>query len=61
LRINATTYLVSVSIRKKISIADMPICIAGGVALDQTCADAKPSVAVFIGVMPADFQLLVSP
>ena len=47
-----TTYLVSVSIRKKISIADIAnAALAGGVAIGATCADASHTVAVFIGVM----------
>jgi ammonium transporter Rh len=47
-----TTYLVSVSIRKKISIADIAnAALAGGVAIGSTCADASHTVAVFIGVM----------
>lgn len=47
-----TTYLVSVSIRKKISIADIAnAALAGGVAIGSTCADASHTVAVFIGIM----------
>lgn len=47
-----TTYLVSVSIRKKISIADIAnAALAGGVAIGATCADASHTLAVFIGVM----------
>ena len=47
-----TTYLVSVSIRKKISIADIAnAALAGGVAIGSTCADASHTMAVFIGVM----------
>ena len=47
-----TTYLVSVSIRKKISIADIAnAALAGGVAIGSTCADASHTMAVLIGVM----------
>ncbi|MEI6683761.1 MAG: ammonium transporter [Bacteroidota bacterium] len=47
-----TTYLVSVSIRKKISIADIAnAALAGGVAIGSTCADASHTMAVFIGIM----------
>ncbi len=47
-----TTYLVSVSIRKKISIADIAnAALAGGVAIGSTCADASHTIAVMIGIM----------
>jgi ammonium transporter Rh len=47
-----TTYLVSVSIRKKISIADIAnAALAGGVAIGSTCADASHTMAVIIGMM----------
>ena len=47
-----TTYLVSVSIRKKISIADIAnAALAGGVAIGSTCADASHTIAVIIGIM----------
>jgi ammonium transporter Rh len=47
-----TTYLVSVSIRKKISIADIAnAALAGGVAIGSTCMDASHTLAVIIGVM----------
>lgn len=47
-----TTYLVSVSFRKKISIADIAnAALAGGVAIGSTCADANHTLAVFIGIM----------
>jgi ammonium transporter Rh len=47
-----TTYLVSVSIRKKISIADIAnAALAGGVAIGSTCMDASHTMAVIIGVM----------
>jgi ammonium transporter Rh len=47
-----TTYIVSVSIRKKISIADIAnAALAGGVAIGSTCADASHTFAVVIGIM----------
>jgi ammonium transporter Rh len=47
-----TTYLVSVSIRKKISIADIAnAALAGGVAIGSTCAHASHTIAVLIGIM----------
>ena len=47
-----TTYLVSVSIRKKISIADIAnAALAGGVAIGSTCADATHTMAMIIGIM----------
>ena len=47
-----TTYLVSVSIRKKISIADIAnAALAGGVAIGSTCAVASHTMAAFTGVM----------
>ena len=47
-----TTYLVSVSIRKKISIADIAnAALAGGVAIGSTCMDASHTLAVIIGIM----------
>ena len=47
-----TTYLVSVSIRKKISIADIAnAALAGGVAIGSTCAHASHTMAVVIGIL----------
>jgi ammonium transporter Rh len=47
-----TTYLMSVSIRKKISIADIAnAALAGGVAIGSTCMDASHTFAVIIGVL----------
>jgi ammonium transporter Rh len=47
-----TTYLMSVSIRKKINIADIAnAALAGGVAIGSTCMVASHTLAVFIGVM----------
>ena len=47
-----TTYLVSVSLRKKISIADIAnAALAGGVAIGSACMDASHSLAVIIGIM----------
>jgi len=47
-----TTYLVSVSLRKKISIADIAnAALAGGVAIGSACADATHSEAIIIGVV----------
>ena len=47
-----TTYIVSVSLRKKISIADIAnAALAGGVAIGSACADATHSEAIIIGVV----------
>lgn len=47
-----TTYIVSVSLRKKISIADIAnAALAGGVAIGSACADATHSEAMIIGVI----------
>jgi ammonium transporter Rh len=47
-----TTYIMSVSIRKKISIADIAnAALAGGVAIGSTCMDASHTLAVIIGIM----------
>ncbi|MCX6280159.1 MAG: ammonium transporter [Bacteroidetes bacterium] len=46
------TYLVSVAIRKKISIADIAnAALAGGVAIGSTCAHASHTTAVIIGML----------
>lgn len=46
------TYLFSVSLRKKISIADIAnAALAGGVAIGSTCANASHTVAAVIGIM----------
>jgi ammonium transporter Rh len=46
------TYLFSVALRKKISIADIAnAALAGGVAIGSTCADASHEVAAVIGIM----------
>ncbi len=46
------TYLFSVSLRKKISIADIAnAALAGGVAIGSTCADASHTVAMIIGIL----------
>lgn len=47
-----TTYVVSVSLRKKISIADIAnAALAGGVAIGSSCAHATYPMAIIIGVM----------
>ncbi len=46
------TYLFSVSLRKKVSIADIAnAALAGGVAIGSTCANASHSVALIIGIL----------
>ncbi|HNW98689.1 MAG TPA: hypothetical protein PKK00_09810 [Bacteroidales bacterium] len=46
------TYLFSVSLRKKISIADIAnAALAGGVAIGSTCANASHTVAMIIGIL----------
>jgi ammonium transporter Rh len=46
------TYLFSVSLRKKVSIADIAnAALAGGVAIGSTCADASHMVAMVIGIL----------
>jgi ammonium transporter Rh len=46
------TYLFSVSLRKKVSIADIAnAALAGGVAIGSTCADASHTVALIIGIL----------
>jgi ammonium transporter Rh len=46
------TYLMSVSLRKKISIADIAnAALAGGVAIGSTCAAASHGEAFIIGIM----------
>ena len=47
-----TTYIASVSLRKKISIADIAnAALAGGVAIGSTCANASHTSAVIIGIL----------
>jgi ammonium transporter Rh len=47
-----TTYIVSVSLRSKVSIADIAnAALAGGVAIGSACADASHSEAVVIGIL----------
>ena len=47
-----TTYLTSVSIRKKISIADIAnAALAGGVAIGSTCDTASHTLAMVIGIL----------
>jgi ammonium transporter Rh len=46
------TYLFSIALRKKISIADIAnAALAGGVAIGSTCAAASHTFAVIIGIM----------
>jgi ammonium transporter Rh len=46
------TYLFSVSLRKKISIADIAnAALAGGVAIGSTCVIATHSMAIIIGIL----------
>jgi len=46
------TYLFSVSLRKKVSIADIAnAALAGGVAIGSTCANASHTVAMIIGIL----------
>ncbi|PKP17477.1 MAG: ammonium transporter [Bacteroidetes bacterium HGW-Bacteroidetes-21] len=46
------TYLTSVSLRKKISIADIAnAALAGGVAIGSSCAYASHSMAIIIGML----------
>jgi len=46
------TYLFSVSLRKKVSIADIAnAALAGGVAIGSTCAVASHTVALIIGIL----------
>lgn len=46
------TYLFSVSLRKKISIADIAnAALAGGVAIGSTCVIASHTMAVIIGIL----------
>ena len=47
-----TTYIVSVSLRKKASIADIAnAALAGGVAIGSACANATHSEAIIIGIL----------
>jgi len=47
-----TTYIASVSLRKKINIADIAnAALAGGVAIGSTCANASHTFAVIIGIL----------
>ena len=47
-----TTYIASVGLRKKISIADIAnAALAGGVAIGSTCADASHTMAMIIGIL----------
>ncbi|MCX6258103.1 MAG: ammonium transporter, partial [Bacteroidia bacterium] len=46
------TYIMSVSLRKKISIADIAnAALAGGVAIGSTCMTATHTMAMIIGIM----------
>lgn len=54
-----TTYIFSVSLRKKISIADIAnAALAGGVAIGSTCAAASHTMAAIIGMMAGGFSVL---
>lgn len=46
------TYIFSISLRKKISIADIAnAALAGGVAIGSSCVQASHSIALIIGIM----------
>jgi ammonium transporter Rh len=54
-----TTYLFSVSLRKKISIADIAnAALAGGVAIGSTCAAATHTEAALIGILAGGISTL---
>ena len=54
-----TTYIFSVSLRKKISIADIAnAALAGGVAIGSTCANATFGEAVIIGILAGGISTL---
>jgi ammonium transporter Rh len=54
-----TTYIFSVSLRKKISIADIAnAALAGGVAIGSTCAYASHTLAVVIGILAGGLSTL---
>jgi ammonium transporter Rh len=53
------TYIFSISLRKKISIADIAnAALAGGVAIGSSCVQASHSAALIIGIMAGGISTL---